>query len=364
MSADSLSTPNSPPNLRSAGRRTTTDISGLGPVSASSSARETVRKCWTIAWRRYATRWELSDELVVVDSASRDGADLAGRRALHRSGAALRPAGAVPRAQRRAARGHPPDRGIHRRRLPPAAGLDPRAAQRLRRPRGHLRSRPGAWPGRSTEGSAAARRACTTSSSRRAHRPVGAAGERRPRRQHGLPARDAGSHQRLRRRCSAPAAGCAAGEDKDAIWRLLAAGLHRPLRALRRASRTCSGAAGRQRCAWRTATARAGVRSPPRRGGPTGAAGERLLRRGIGSAGLGQAWRDLRAGYQTGVLVSGSWTAGVDRRRVARAPDAGARRALRVLAHPHTTLSATLPYAVAQPRSPAVRTAVVSAPNS
>ena len=40
-------------------------------------------------------------------------------------------------------------------------------------------------------------------------------------------------------------------------------------------------------------------------------AGEQLLRRGIGSAGLGQAWRDLRAGYQTGVLVSGSWTAGV-----------------------------------------------------
>jgi hypothetical protein len=101
-----------------------------------------------------------------------------------------------------------------------------------------------------------------------------------------------------------------AGEDKDAIWRLLASG-----RTGRYEPAACvthvqwRGRAAAVRLAYGYGQGWGALAAKARRADRD--AGERLLRRGIGSAGLGQAWRDLRAGYQTGVLVSGSWTAGV-----------------------------------------------------
>ena len=54
--------------------------------------------------------------------------------------------------------------------------------------------------------------------------------------------------------------------------------------------------------------------------------GQELLRHGLGSAGLGRAWHDLRTGYQLGVLVCLSWTVGVaiGHRRAQRMPINGA----------------------------------------
>jgi glycosyltransferase involved in cell wall biosynthesis len=101
-----------------------------------------------------------------------------------------------------------------------------------------------------------------------------------------------------------------AGEDKDAIWRLLTAGCcgrYEPDAAVTHVQ--WRGRAAAVKLAYGYGQGWGALAAKARRADRD--AGERLLRRGIGSAGLGQAWRDLRAGYQTGVLVSGSWTAGV-----------------------------------------------------
>jgi hypothetical protein len=101
-----------------------------------------------------------------------------------------------------------------------------------------------------------------------------------------------------------------AGEDKDAIWRLLTAGRvgrYEPSASVTHVQ--WRGRAAAVRLAYGYGQGWGALAAKARRADRE--AGERLLRRGIGSAGLGQAWRDLRAGYQTGVLVSGSWTAGV-----------------------------------------------------
>jgi hypothetical protein len=101
-----------------------------------------------------------------------------------------------------------------------------------------------------------------------------------------------------------------AGEDKDAIWRLLAAGClgrYEPAASVTHVQ--WRGRAAAVRLAYGYGQGWGALAAKARRADRE--AGEQLLRRGVGSAGLGQAWRDLRAGYQTGVLVSSSWTAGV-----------------------------------------------------
>ncbi len=101
-----------------------------------------------------------------------------------------------------------------------------------------------------------------------------------------------------------------AGEDKDAIWRLLSAGCigrYEPSACVTHVQ--WRGRAAAVRLAYGYGQGWGALAAKARRADRN--AGEQLLRRGIGTAGLGQAWRDLRAGYQTGVLVSGSWTAGV-----------------------------------------------------
>lgn len=101
-----------------------------------------------------------------------------------------------------------------------------------------------------------------------------------------------------------------AGEDKDAIWRLLSAGLtgrYTPAACVTHVQWRSRAAA--IRLAYGYGQGWGALAAKAKRTDRT--AGEQLLRRGVRSAGLGQAWRDLRAGYQTGVMVSGSWTAGV-----------------------------------------------------
>jgi hypothetical protein len=133
-----------------------------------------------------------------------------------------------------------------------------------------------------------------------------------------------------------------AGEDKDAIWRLLSGGC-----TGRYEPRACvthvqwRGRAASVRLAYGYGQGWGALAAKARRADRP--AGEQLLRRGVGSAGFGQAWRDLRAGYQTGVLVSGSWAAGVmvGAWRGNRMPVRDGRYVCSPL---HTDLSASLPY--------------------
>lgn len=101
-----------------------------------------------------------------------------------------------------------------------------------------------------------------------------------------------------------------AGEDKDAAWRLLCAGYvgayvpdavveHVLWRGRRQAVRLSYGYG----LGWGALAAKA-IRDNRE-------SGQGLLRAGIGPLGLGQAWRDLRAGYATGTASSIAWTAGV-----------------------------------------------------
>src|SRR6185312_12641720 len=98
--------------------------------------------------------------------------------------------------------------------------------------------------------------------------------------------------------------------DKDAAWRLLVSGCigrYEPAATvahLQWRSRVAS-----VRLAYGYGLGWGGLAAKARRADR--AQGSQLLRRGVGAAGLGQAWRDLRAGYQTGAVVSTSWTAGV-----------------------------------------------------
>ena len=101
-----------------------------------------------------------------------------------------------------------------------------------------------------------------------------------------------------------------AGEDKDAVWRLLCAGHigayvpdaiveHVLWRGRRQAVRLSYGYG----LGWGALSAKA-IRDNRENG-------QGLLRAGIGPLGLRQAWRDLRAGYATGTASSLAWTAGV-----------------------------------------------------
>lgn len=101
-----------------------------------------------------------------------------------------------------------------------------------------------------------------------------------------------------------------AGEDKDAVWRLLHAGHvgayvpdaiveHVLWRSRRQAVRLSYGYG----LGWGALAAKA-MRKDRR-------SGQCLLRAGIGSLGVRQAWRDMRAGYATGTASSLAWTAGV-----------------------------------------------------
>ena len=133
-----------------------------------------------------------------------------------------------------------------------------------------------------------------------------------------------------------------AGEDKDAIWRLLSAGCtgrYEPAACVTHVQ--WRGRAASVRLAYGYGQGWGALAAKARRADRP--AGEQLLRRGIGAAGLGQAWRDLRAGYQTGVLVSGSWTAGVmvGAWRGHRMPVRDGRY---VSSPIHTDLRASLPY--------------------
>ncbi|HEX4430992.1 MAG TPA: glycosyltransferase [Frankiaceae bacterium] len=133
-----------------------------------------------------------------------------------------------------------------------------------------------------------------------------------------------------------------AGEDKDAIWRLLSSGCigyYEPAASVTHVQ--WRGRAASVRLAYGYGQGWGALAAKARRADRT--AGEQLLRRGIGSAGLAQAWRDMRAGYQTGVLVSGSWTAGVmvGAWRGHRMPVRDGRY---VSSPIHTDLSASLPY--------------------
>lgn len=133
-----------------------------------------------------------------------------------------------------------------------------------------------------------------------------------------------------------------AGEDKDAVWRLLSngcTGYYEPAACVTHVQ--WRGRAASVRLAYGYGQGWGALAAKARRADRP--AGEQLLRRGVGSAGLGQAWRDLRAGYQTGVLVSGSWTAGVmvGAWRGRRMPVRDGRY---VSSPIHTDLSASLPY--------------------
>jgi glycosyltransferase involved in cell wall biosynthesis len=132
-----------------------------------------------------------------------------------------------------------------------------------------------------------------------------------------------------------------AGEDKDAVWRLLCAGCtgrYEPRAGVMHVQ--WRGRAASVRLAYGYGQGWGALSAKARRADRT--AGEQLLRRGLGSAGLAQAWRDLRAGYRTGVLVSGSWTAGVmvGAWRGHRMPVRDGRY---VSSPIHTDLSASLP---------------------
>jgi glycosyltransferase involved in cell wall biosynthesis len=101
-----------------------------------------------------------------------------------------------------------------------------------------------------------------------------------------------------------------AGEDKDAVWRLLCDGLigayvpdavveHVLWRGRRQAVRLSYGYG----LGWGALSAKA-IRDNRQ-------SGQGLLRAGMGALGLRQVWRDLRAGYATGTASSLAWTAGV-----------------------------------------------------
>jgi glycosyltransferase involved in cell wall biosynthesis len=101
-----------------------------------------------------------------------------------------------------------------------------------------------------------------------------------------------------------------AGEDKDAVWRLLCAGHvgayvpdavveHVLWRSRRQAVRLSYGYG----LGWGALAAKA-IRGKRE-------SGKGLLRSGIGPLGLRQAWRDLRSGYATGTASSLTWTVGV-----------------------------------------------------
>jgi hypothetical protein len=101
-----------------------------------------------------------------------------------------------------------------------------------------------------------------------------------------------------------------AGEDKDAVWRLLCSGRkgvyvpdavveHVSWRSRRQAVRLAYGYG----LGWGALSAKA-IRSDRERG-------RRLLSDGVGPLGVHQAWRDLRAGYSTGTASSMAWTIGV-----------------------------------------------------
>lgn len=101
-----------------------------------------------------------------------------------------------------------------------------------------------------------------------------------------------------------------AGEDKDAVWRLLSGGrmgayvpeavVEHVLWRTRRQAVQLSYGYG---LGWGALAAKA-IRADRE-------SGKRLLRAGLGPLGLRLAWRDLRAGYSTGVASSLAWTLGV-----------------------------------------------------
>jgi glycosyltransferase involved in cell wall biosynthesis len=101
-----------------------------------------------------------------------------------------------------------------------------------------------------------------------------------------------------------------AGEDKDAVWRLLCDGLvgayvpdavveHVLWRSRGQAVRLSYGYG----LGWGALSAKA-IRDNRQ-------SGQGLLQAGLGTLGLRQVWRDLRAGYATGTASSLAWTVGV-----------------------------------------------------